>query len=140
MRFSKSSKIILIVSEILLLLFAIIAVYMIVEPDEDYGAGIGWISLIFVVGLGIYAPFKLSKEDADTACPRCKKLGALVVTNKQFTSSEPIVKTEDYYQGQRVKPYQVTGHRDHYIETLTCTHCGYSEKVRTWYDHWDVSV
>ncbi|MBR1794402.1 MAG: hypothetical protein IJ755_03785 [Bacteroidales bacterium] len=137
---SKSSKIWLIVIEFFILLFVVLAIFMIVEPDEEYGAGIGWVCLIFFGACGIYAPFKFSKEDEASACPRCRKPGALVVTNQQFIRSEPIVKTEDYYQGRKVMPYQVTGHRDHYIETLTCKHCGYSENVRTCYDNWDVNV
>ena len=137
---SKSSKILLIVIEFFMLLFFAIGIYGIVEPDEEYGAAAGWVGLIFSVIIGIYAPIRILQEDKDYACPNCGKRGALEVTNQKFIRSEPIVKTVDTYQGQQVKPYQVTGHRNHYIETLTCKHCGYSEEVRTWSDIWDVSV
>lgn len=139
MKISKSSKIKLILTELAVLLFVVIGILMIVNPEDDSSI-VGWIAIIFFGGIGIYAPFAFSKKDAETACPNCGEPGALEVTNQEFIRSEPIVKTVDTYRGEQVKPYQVTGHRSHYFETLTCKHCGYSEKVRTWYDNWDVSV
>lgn len=93
---SKSSKITIIIVEIVLLLFLVASIYMIIEPDEEYGASVGWFCLVGVLAGMILIPFKLRKEDTDTTCPRCKEPGGLVVTNRKLTHSEPIVKTENY--------------------------------------------
>ena len=136
---SKSSKIALIIIEFCALLFIVAGIMIILDPDED-GPFIGWCGLICGLFAAIYAPFAFSKQDESTKCPSCGKPGALELTRSELMSSEPIVKTEKYYKGREVTPYQVTGKRNCYLETYTCKHCGHSFRVRNTYDEWDVNV